>query len=238
MAAALFWLAVWQIAAFKVGRELILPGPIVVIRTLLSLTSDSEFWLASGLTLLRIFSGFLAGLAAGTMLSVLTCSSRLCSAVFSPAIKVVRAVPVASFIILILLWVNRGFVPGVVSALIVVPVVWQSTEAAIKETDGNLLEMAGIYGLGRWKTIRYIYVPSVLPAWTASAENTLGLAWKSGVAAEVLCLPKLAVGTQLYYSKIYLETPSLFAWTAVIIILSFFVEYVLVKIIRGVLKND
>ena len=65
----------------------------------------------------------------------------------------------------------------------------------------------------------------------AGVCTAIGLAWKSGVAAEVLCLPKAAIGTQVYYSKIYLETPSLFAWTAVVIVLSMLLE----RIVRRLL---
>ena len=220
-----FWLIIWYLAAYKVGQDLILPGPAVVLRTLGDLASEKDFWISAFMTLLRIFSGFLAGVIIGTILAVLTCASRGADIIFSPFIRTVRAVPVASFIILVLLWVGRAFVPALVSALIVVPVVWQAVSTAIGETDKNLLEMAGAYKFGFWKTVKYVYIPSVLPSWSGAVVTAMGLAWKSGVAAEVLCLPKEAIGTQLYYSKIYLETPSLFAWTLVVIVLSFLLEY-------------
>ena len=33
------------------------------------------------------------------------------------------------------------------------------------------------------------------------------------MAAEVLCLPSTALGTEIYQTKYYLEIPELFAWT-------------------------
>ena len=87
-----------------------------------------------------------------------------------------------------------------------------------------LLEAARAYRFGRWKRVRLVYLPSVLPYFASGCHTALGLAWKSGVAAEVLCVPRLAIGTQVYYSKIYLETPALFAWTAVVLVLSFALE--------------
>jgi NitT/TauT family transport system permease protein len=106
----------------------------------------------------------------------------------------------------------------------VIPIVWGSLCTAITETDKDLLEMAKLYRFGTTKTIRLIYVPSALPLFKSACNTSIGLSWKSGIAAEVLCLPRFSVGTYLYYSKIYLETPSLFAWTAVVIILSFALE--------------
>ena len=143
-------------------------------------------------------------------------------------VRIVRATPVASFIVLMLLWVRTAFLPSLISALMVLPILWGNVTRGIRETDPLLLEMGEVYGFGFWKQKRLIYLPSVLPYFTSGCKTALGLAWKSGVAAEVLCLPKQAIGTQVYYSKIYLETPSLFAWTLVVIILSFFVEGVLV----------
>ena len=130
----------------------------------------------------------------------------------------------ASFILLVILWAPTGQVPVVVSALMVLPVVWGNVSRGITQTDPLLLEAARAYRFGRWKRVRLVYLPSVLPYFASGCHTALGLAWKSGVAAEVLCVPRLAIGTQVYYSKIYLETPALFAWTAVVLVLSFALE--------------
>ena len=217
----------------KVGQDLILPGPAAVLKTLAELSSDGDFWYTAFISLLRIFGGFAAGAVIGTVLAALTSCSGVLDTLISPILKVIRAVPVASFIIYLLLWVTRSLVPSVVTALIVIPVMWQTTRNAAEETDRDLLEMAGAYKFGRFKTLRYIYVPSILPMWKSAILTTMGLAWKSGVAAEVLCLPKQAIGTQLYYSKVYLETPSLVAWTIVVIFLSFALEQIFRFLMKG-----
>ncbi|MFQ8759416.1 MAG: ABC transporter permease [Intestinimonas sp.] len=80
--------------------------------------------------------------------------------------------------------------------------------------------------------LRRVYVPSVLPYFASGCRTALGLAWKAGVAAEVLCLPKNAIGAQVYYAKIYLETPSLFAWTLAVIALSFLLEWAVGLLLR------
>ena len=144
-----------------------------------------------------------------------------------------RATPVASFIILVLLWVANGRVPVVISALVVLPVIWESTAAGLRSVDQNLLEFARAYRLTRWDTWRRIVIPSMLPQLAAAVCTAIGLAWKSGVAAEVLCLPKAAVGTQVYFSKLYLDTPALFAWTLVVVALSLTVERIARRLLLG-----
>ena len=223
-AALAFWVLIWQGAAMIVNQELIVPRPLTVLRQLLDLGATAGFWQAAGVSLLRMFIGYVLGIAAGVLAAFLTSTFRAADWLLSPAIRVVLATPVASFIILSLLWIGHTRVPAFISMLIVVPIVWANLCTAVRETDRDLLEMARLFRMKKSRVLRLIYIPAAMPSFRAACLTALGLAWKSGIAAEVLCLPKTAVGTQLYYSKIYLETPALFAWTIVVILLSFLLE--------------
>ena len=229
--AALFWLAVWQLAAMAVGKDLILPGPFSVLRALWQLVRQGDFWLSILLTMFRIMLGYCLGVAAGCILALACCSSKLLDSLLSPIVRMVRATPVASFIILAMLWMSKGGVPVLMSALMVTPVVWGNLVEGFASRDMALSEMAHAYRLGRWKTLRFVYIPALMSALKASCLTALGLAWKSGIAAEVLSQPKKALGSNIYYSKVYLETPELFAWTASVIALSFVLETVVKKLL-------
>ena len=230
---AVFWLAVWWLLALIVGKELLIPSPPLVVRTLLELVVTGAFWRYTALTLLRITLGLLLGIVLGILTALLTNRFSWLHALLAPAVRVVRATPVASFIILVLLWVANGRVPVVISALVVLPVIWESTAAGLRSVDKNLLEFARAYRLTRLDTWRSIVIPSMLPQLSAAVCTAIGLAWKSGVAAEVLCLPKAAVGTQVYFSKLYLDTPALFAWTLVVVALSLTVERIARRLLLG-----
>ncbi len=218
------WLGVWQLASGWVGRELLLPAPASVARCLVELSGTGAFWLSAGYTLLRVISGLVGGVVLGTALAFLTHFCTWADWVFSPAIRVLRATPVVSFILLVYLWVTRTNIPGLIAGMMVLPVVWGSLTAGLKAVDGQLLEMARAYGFSLLKTLRLIYLPSLRPHFTAALLNGFGLAWKSGVAAEVLCPPKWAIGSSIQQARQALETPELFAWTAVIVVLSLVLE--------------
>ncbi|MBQ3262097.1 MAG: ABC transporter permease subunit [Oscillospiraceae bacterium] len=230
---AVFWLAVWWLLALIVGKELLIPSPPLVVRTLLELVVTGAFWRYTALTLLRITLGLLLGIVLGILTALLTNRFSWLHALLAPAVRVVRATPVASFIILVLLWVANGRVPVVISALVVLPVIWESTAAGLRSVDRDLLEFARAYRLTRLDTWRRIVIPSMLPQLAAAVCTAIGLAWKSGVAAEVLCLPKAAVGTQVYFSKLYLDTPALFAWTLIVVALSLTVERIARRLLLG-----
>ena len=230
----LFWLAVWQLAAFAVdrsvsgrGNELLLPYPVSVLGALLRLVRSGPFWSAAGQTLGRILLGLAMGTSAGALLAVLTCTSRLCDALLAPAVRVVRATPITSFILLILLWTGKDRVPAVIAALMVIPVVWENLTQGIRSTDPQLLEMAKAYRFSPLKRAALIYWPSARPYFAAALTTSMGLAWKSGVAAEVISLPVLAIGSEIYRAKLYLEIPDLFAWTLVVVAMSLLLEALL-----------
>lgn len=220
----LFWLGVWWLFAAVVGRELLIPAPWRVAAELAALAPTVAFWQTVATTLLRIFGGLLAGVVLGVVLAVGCCRYALLDDLLAPAIRLVRATPVASFIVLLLLWVKSGAVPGVVAALMVLPIIWEAVCSGIRALDKDLLEMAQVYRMSRKNVVRYIFVPQLRPHFVAGLCTAIGLAWKSGVAAEVLCLPKMAIGAEVYYAKIYLETPSLFAWSITVIVLSLLLE--------------
>lgn len=229
---AAFWVAVWWAAAALVDQELLIPTPWRVLQTLGGLITTAAFWKAVGLSLLRICMGFAAALIVGTVLAVLTVRFRLLRALFSPLLRIVRAAPVASFIILTLVWIATDAVPTFIAFLMVLPIVWVNVEEGLRNVDVRLREVAAVYRFGRVKTLTKLTIPSVMPFFLTACVNGLGFAWKSGVAAEVICLPALSIGRQLHSAKQTLETPEVFAWTAAVVLLSMVLEHLLLKLTR------
>ena len=234
---ALIYFAVWEAASLLVGKELLLPSPLSTFGRLLSLLTTGESWLYAGLTLLRIMSGYLLGVVGGVLLAILTARSRFAEALLSPLRAIIKASPVTSFILLALLWLTSDMVPLFISLLMALPIVWTTTAEAILQTDAGLVEMGRIFGLSRWKIIQKIYIPSVLPQFLAACTTALGFAWKSGVAAEIIALPKQSIGYRLYESKLRIETVDLFAWTLMIVALSMLLEWLLVWSMRRIRRN-
>ena len=234
---ALIYLAVWEAVSLLVGKELLLPSPLSTLSRLAVLLTQGESWLYAGLTLLRIMAGYVIGVLLGILLAVLTARSAFAEALLSPLRAIVKASPVTSFILLALLWLSSNMVPLVISVLMVVPMVWTATAEAILQTDPRLIEMGELFGLSRWKIVKKIYAPSVLPQFLAACTTALGFAWKSGVAAEIIALPKQSIGYMLYQSKLRIETPDLFAWTLMIVALSMLLEWLLVRGMRRIRRD-
>lgn len=229
----LFWLLLWFILAAFINEDLIFPSPIIVFKYLFELIKTKEFWYACLSSIFRITLGYILGVLIAILLSLISISNNYIKDLLSPMIKLIRSTPVASFSILALLWLAKDHVAILISMMMAIPIIYQNIIEEFNAVDNLLIEMADAYKVNLKDKIRKIYYPSIKPAFLASISTTIGLAWKAGIAAEVISLPKSAIGSNLYYSKVYLETPQLFAWTLVVIILSSLIE----KIIRFILKR-
>ncbi len=222
---ALFWLGLWQIVALRVGEELLLPSPISTVKALWELCKTELFWKTVGTSFLRILTGILISLGLGIVGGILAGIFPIIRDLFSPILAVIRATPVASFIVLLVLWMNRDSVPAVISVLMVLPVVWEGVRQGIATTDPKLLEMAKTFRLPFWRKIGRIYVPSVYPYLISATRASLGMAWKAGIAAEIITMPMTSIGRQIYYSSNNLQTAKMFGWTVAVILLSVVVDF-------------
>ena len=226
-----FWLLVWTALAWVIDREILLPGPMTVAATLWRLWRRLTFWQAVGLSLLRVLGGFLAAVVAGSLLAVVISRWKLAARLFNPLLYIVRAAPVASFILLAYFWIRLQLLPGFIAFLMVLPLVCENVRKGIAQTDRKLLEMARVYRLSLGNTLRHVWLPSVRPYFDAACTAGLGFAWKSGIAAEVICSPNMSIGKQLFSAKSYLETAEVFAWTVTVVLLSVVMEWCLRQIV-------
>ena len=228
---AAFWLGVWQLLSLRVGNGLLLPGPAAVLLRLGQLALTAPFWKATAFSLLRVVAGSLLAVVLGTLLAVLCCRWKVADALFAPFVTVIKSTPVASFIVLLLLFLGRDLLPVVIVVLMALPVIWGNVCAGIRTTDPLLLRTAKVFGFSRGRTLRRVYLPSVMPYFLSACRTALGLGWKSGIAAEVLTVPALSIGKLLIEAKLYLEVPDLFAWTLAVILCSLVIEKVLMAAI-------
>lgn len=222
--ALVFWTAVWYLAAKGMDNPLLLPGPVQVLRCLGNLMLTESFWQTVGVSIGRILLGVISAMCLGCLLAVVTASSRLLNGLIAPAMTAMQATPVASFTILVLIWLDRNYVPVLICGMMVLPVVWNSVSSGIRVMDPQLLEMAKVYRISRFHTLRRIWIPSVIPFFRTACLNSVGLGWKAGIAAEVLTVPKRSIGRMIADSKLYLMTEELFASTLVVIALSLLLQ--------------
>lgn len=228
----LFWILLWEIAALIIDREIYLPSPFSTLKALYLLFFDKSTYITILYSSFRTLSGFILSCFFGIILGYFCGINKFIYELFNPLIRVIRTIPVMSVIILVLFWFKDTNGPIFVAFLMCFPIIWTNTVMGIKNTDVKLLQMCKVYNIKKWRIIKSIYLYSSLPYIKAGMISSLGIGWKVTSAAEVLSLPKYSIGRFLYDSKVYLEMPELFAWTIIIIGLSFLFEKTLIMIFK------
>lgn len=227
-----FWLFVWHFLSLKINSSIFLPSPEATYKALIRIGKRAGFWQTIFNTFSKIAKGFLLALIAGTFLAIISSFVKIIDILVSPFMRLLKTVPVASFIILALLWVKSDKLSVLISFVMVTPVVYINILQSFDNVDNNLLEMADIFNVSLLRRLRFIYVPALVSGFMSACKIGLGFCFKAGIAAEIIGLPFQSIGSELYKSKLYLMTDELFAWTVVIVLMSVFFEGVCIYLLN------
>ena len=215
-----------------VNTEFLFPSPVDVIMRLLTLWRENGFFIAIANSFLKIVSGFLLGLVLGMVLALTAARFSIIEDLLWPFMITVKSVPVASFIVLALMWLTSRELSIFISFLMVVPIIYTNILSGIKSSNREMDKVATIFRMPLGRRILYIWIPRIKPFMLSACSIALGLSWKAGVAAELIGIPSNSLGEMLYYSKIYFNTLDLFAWTVIIVLLSIGFEKLFISLLK------
>lgn len=232
-----FWLLVWQAASMHIDQEILLVSPLRAIETLWELMGTEEFYMSVTGSVARIAVGFAAGVVCGVIMASLARWLFPVRILLAPLMSAIKATPVASFVILALIWISSKNLSVLMSFLIVLPVVYGNILDGLDRADAKLIEMAQVFRMPVLSRVRAIYWPSAFPYLLTSLRLSLGMCWKAGVAAEVIGQPKNSIGSALQGARTLLMTADIFAWTIAIIVISVILEKLMLLFIKLVSRR-
>lgn len=235
--AVLFWLIVWHAGSVALGQSIILVSPITAVKTLLQMMGTTDFYLSVFGSLGRILLGFLIGVLLGTLLAALAYALPPVGTLLSPLMHAIKATPVASFVILALIFISSRYLSILMGFLMVLPILYTNVLTGLRTADKKLIEMAKVFRMSPGAKIRAIYLPAAYPNFLSACALSLGMGWKAGIAAEVIGLPDQSIGEALYQAKIFFSTPELFAWTLAIILLSVGLEQAVMRAAKALSRR-
>lgn len=236
ISAAALALLLWQLVALKVGSDMLLASPVQVIVRLFRILPEKDFFGTVLYSFGRISLGFAAAFVSGLVSGVLAGRFRAVEYLLWPYVTAFKSVPVASFIILLLIWLDFTALTVVIAFLIAFPAIYSNVLQGMHSTDRKMTETADIYRLSPLNRLIYVYMPSVKPYLISSSGVAVGMAWKAGVAAEVIGMIDGSIGEKLYNAKVYFRNADLLCWTLVIIIVSIISEKLFVGALKCIFK--
>ena len=216
----LAWLILWQITAFFVNNHIYFASPLEVLLEIVSKAADRGFWLSICGSLLRITTGFIISGSLAFIMAFASFRFKCLRDFLSPAVTFFKSVPIAAVVVVLLIWWGPRYLVLCISMMVVFPNVYLNMLTGISNADRSLIEMSDVFKTRRIDRFLWIYRPAYLPYLHSAVSVSLGMCFKSGIAAEVIGLPEFSIGEQLYRDKIYLNTAGVFAWIVVVLILS------------------
>ena len=233
-AAVLFWAAAWQLLALTIDLDFVFPKLDATLTAFFGLLVTREFWSIIASSLLRILLGFLIGALLGIIIAPLTHYVPIANVIISPAMTVIKSTPVASFILVLWCIIGKSSVPTAIGILMVMPIVWQNLTDGWRAVSTDLSELCDVYRVGRFKKARILIFPTLVRYLVPALVTSSALAWKSGIAAEIIVYAKNSIGQEITNAKNYFESETMFAWTIAVIILSIILEFGIKRLMKAV----
>jgi len=232
MISKLIIIFIWFLLSKFINNEVMIPTIRNTLINLMDIVKDKSFLIIIRMTLLRGFIGFLISLFLAIVLGILSNTSKFIYNFMVPILSFLKSVPTMAIIILALIWLNNNKVPMFVGFIMVFPILYETVLNGILDIDYKIIDMAKLYKVSKTTLIKDIYIPSVFINLKAVLTSTLGLNFKMVIAGEALAQPKYAIGSNLQLQKLYLNTPGVFAWIIIILLIKNILEYSLGLLIK------
>lgn len=225
-------LFLWQILSLKINSDLILPKPSEVLKTIPALFFQKEFRLDFLFTFFRVIFAFFVSCVLGFFLGFVCAKSVFFKCFFEFPLQIIRTTPVIALILLALFWFDSFFLPIFAAILTSLPIVATCVQKGFSATSEKEKFMAKVFKIPKIKRFFRVDFPTCLPFFANSMDSVFGLCWKVAVAAEVMCLPKFAVGKTMINAQINLEISKVLAISLLLTFVSFIFQTILKKIFK------
>ena len=206
-------LGVWELAAFLLGKEYLLPRFSQVTVEFFRLFGEKTFYVNLGSTLARCLIGFVCAYFLGFSLGVLGGKVPSFHAALRPVVSFLRVTPVMALTLLIMVWFKTKTTPIIIGFIMVFPMVYETIKDSVSSIDRKTLDVAKVYGFSKGEKIKYVYLPSIAPMAFSSLISSFGLNLKAVISAEILSYAPKSIGISMYIAKsdIFEGTALLFA---------------------------
>ena len=227
------FVALWQAGALMTD-PIILPSPGATLQALGRLAAEGRVLRAALATAMHTLGGFGAAAALGGALGIGAGLVPTLRRMLAPVVTILQGIPQIAWIVLALLWFGPGSAatPVFTVAVGVLPVIFAAAVSGVAAADRTLVEMARSFSAPRSLLLADVYLPHLVSYLYPAATAGLGIGWKVAVMAELMSGADRGVGAGLARARTNLEVAEAMAWIAVVVLLMFGVEYLLLHPLR------
>jgi len=225
----LFLYVIWYALSYYIDKtmpyNLVLPNPNLVIIKMFELLAKSSTYSIILSSFSRLFIAILFSFAAAVFIGTAASLNAGLESFMRPYVSSVRAIPVASMLIVVLLWIGSKNAPIVICAMVVFPLFYEMILESIKNMEQSFLEVISMDSKFNFFVFRKVFVPAILNNLFISFIQSIGLGFKVLVMSELIAYTENSIGKKIYTSKLNLDIEGVFAWTIIIIVIVMIIEW-------------
>ena len=222
--AILFLIAVWVVAYFATGNELLIPSFSTSVKEVGVLFASGGFWQGFGMSILRALCAFALSFVAAVIFAVVAYLYPSLKAFFTPIVSALRSLPVLAVLLILLSFLGAGEAPVAVAFLSLFPMLYAGILAGLSSVDKKLIEVSRVEGTPLYRRVSAIYLPLSAPYILKEAGAALSFSVKLVVSAEVLANTAQSLGGMMQEARVYAEIPQLFALVGVAFVAGLLME--------------
>lgn len=233
----LFWLLVWHAAAEAVGNNYFLPSVKSTFESLIEILKSRQSYLWIMMTFFRVVYSFILGSILGLGLGIICNHCSFIFTLLSPIFTIIKSTPVACFITILWVSFSGDAVSIIIGVIMVMPIIWQNVMDGYKSIDPQLKEITYVYKFNKFKKFKFLTLPSLKKFLVPAIITSCGLCWKAEIAAEIMAYTTKSIGQSISDAKYDSNSPAVFAWSIIIIVLSVVLEFFTRKLLRRYASN-
>lgn len=214
----------WQLLSWQMAQPQLIPSFPDLMRALLRVVSSPGFLVSIGTTLLRACVGLLLSLAAASITAFLLNRSETIRLLFMPWLSLLRSVPVISFILLALIFLNPEMIPLLIAFLTMYPLLTENLLKGLMNRRDSWKILARQFHLNAWNRLFQINYPQLKPYLFSGLASAVGFGWRAIIMGEVLSQCVDGIGKRMKEAQVFIDVPELIAWTLVAIVLSWLTD--------------
>lgn len=214
----------WQLLSWQMAQPQLIPSFPDLIRALFRLVYSPGFLVSIGTTCLRACVGLLLSLAAASITAFLLNRSEAIRFLFMPWLSLLRSVPVISFILLALIFLNPEMIPLLIAFLTMYPLLTENLLKGLMNRRDSWKMLARQFHLNAWNRLFQINYPQLRPYLFSGLASAVGFGWRAIIMGEVLSQCVDGIGKRMKEAQVFIDVPELIAWTLVAIVLSWLTD--------------
>jgi NitT/TauT family transport system permease protein len=222
----IFFIGLWQLIAVKINNDIFLPTIGQVIEAVDSIIKSNNFLEIIISSFYRAILSYIFAIVFSMILGVLGIVCPFFKYLMEPVNSFGKTIPTMVLVVLSLIWFDKERTPFIVGFVIVFPILYEGIRNNLMQIDRKVMDMTKIYEVSLVDKIGKIYLPVMKFYFMSIFVSTFSLTFKVIIAGEVYGQPKFGIGSQIQIEKVNFNTPGIFGWIVIIVIISIVLEVI------------